>query len=177
MNSLIDEASAVRIRTSPRRQDVQAIADLHERTYRGEDAFGPRFIQYVAEGVAGLVQALEADASAGRLWVLESGGEVRGSIAIVRHRPTTAQLRWFLVSPELRGQGLGRRLLTEALAYVEGEGYESVFLLTVKGLDRAARLYRGSRLRPHRGVARRLLGGGAHGAAVRARARRAELDG
>src|SRR5439155_3627844 len=104
--------------------------------------FGSSFVEYVAEGLEKLARALERDPEAGRLWVLEAGDSVRGSIAIVRVSATEAQLRWFLVAPQLRGRGLGRRLLSEALAYVKREGYESVFLLTVKGLDRAAELYR-----------------------------------
>ena len=71
-------------------------------------------------------------------------GHVKGSIAIVRATPTVAQLRWFLLAPELRGRRLGRHLLDQALAYAASNAYESVFLLTVKGLDRAAKLYRAS---------------------------------
>jgi GNAT superfamily N-acetyltransferase len=142
VKGLVGNEPALRIRTSPRPGDAEAIADLHERVYRHNDDFGLAFVEYVARGLATLTRALERDPGAGRLWVLEAEGGVRGSIAIVRTSPAEAQLRWFLVAPELRGRGLGRRLLADALAYVESEGYESVFLLTVKGLDRAAELYR-----------------------------------
>lgn len=91
--------------------------------------------------------------------------EIVGSIAIVRAcgmaaggvsaegavsitggaSPTTgevAQLRWFLVHPAARGQGLGRRLIAEALAFCRAAGYHRVILWTVRGLEAAAHLYR-----------------------------------
>jgi GNAT superfamily N-acetyltransferase len=52
-----------------------------------------------------------------------------------------AQLRWYLVDPAVRGQGLGRRLLDEAVAFSRGAGYRLVILWTVSALTAAARLY------------------------------------
>jgi GNAT superfamily N-acetyltransferase len=138
----VETRAGVAIRTSPRPGDVEAVAELHDRLYAVEDGFGPRFVAYVAEGMAELLGALEHDPGAGRLWLAEADGHLMGSIAIARAAPTVAKLRWFLLAPELRGRGLGRHLLDQALAYAAREAYESVFLLTVKGLDRAAKLYR-----------------------------------
>ncbi len=42
----------------------------------------------------------------------------------------------------LRGRGLGKRLLAEALEFCRAAGYESVFLWTVRGLEPAGALYR-----------------------------------
>ena len=53
-----------------------------------------------------------------------------------------AQLRWFLVDPSARGQGLGRKLLQEAVAFCKCCGYGTVFLWTVNALTAAAQLYR-----------------------------------
>ena len=142
MEGAVETRAGVAIRTSPHPGDVEAVEELHARVYVPEDGFGPRFVAYVADGIAELVRALEHDPGAGRLWLAEVDGHLKGSIAIVRAAPAIAQLRWFLLDPELRGRGLGRDLLDEALAYAERAAYESVFLLTVKGLDRAAKLYR-----------------------------------
>ena len=132
------------LRSGPRRAPATPMpspscttASIPRRT-----GFGPRFTAYVADGMAELVRALEHDPSAGRLWLAEVDGHLKGSIAIVRAAPTVAQLRWFLLAPELRGRGLGRHLLDQALAYAASNAYESLVLLTVKGLDRAAKLYR-----------------------------------
>ncbi len=53
-----------------------------------------------------------------------------------------AQLRWFLVHPSARGQGLGRRLLGEAVRFSQNSDYASIQLWTVSALTSAARLYR-----------------------------------
>jgi GNAT superfamily N-acetyltransferase len=141
MEGVVDSPADVRVRTSPHLDDVDAVTDLHRRLY-SDEGFGPRFVAYVADGVAELVRVLEHEPGAGRLWLVELHGRISGSIAVVRAGPATAQLRWFLLAPALRGRGLGRRLLADALAYAEGEGYQSVFLQTVKGLEHAAKLYR-----------------------------------
>ena len=58
-----------------------------------------------------------------------------------------AQLRWFLVDPAVRGMGLGRRLLDEALAFCKECGYGNVILWTVSALEAAAHLYRSAGFR------------------------------
>ena len=77
-----------------------------------------------------------------RLWVAERDGRIIGSVAIVAASPQTAQLRWFLVDPNERGAGLGKRLLDEAVTFCKGCGYGAVILWTVSALAAAAHLYR-----------------------------------
>ena len=109
MEGVVEIRAGVAIRTSPRPGDADAVAQLHDRLYTAEDGFGPRFTAYVADGMAELVRTLEHDPSAGRLWLAEVDGHLRGSIAIVRAAPTVAQLRWFLLAPAPRRRsGRGR---------------------------------------------------------------------
>ncbi|HEY9593990.1 MAG TPA: GNAT family N-acetyltransferase, partial [Spirochaetia bacterium] len=53
-----------------------------------------------------------------------------------------AQLRWLLLHPSLRGHGLGRALVEEALAFCRASGYASVLLWTEGSLETATTLYR-----------------------------------
>ena len=64
-----------------------------------------------------------------------------GSVALVDAEPGVGQLRWFLLVPEARGTGLGRRMLDEALAYCRTRGLTRVYLLTFAALEPAVRLY------------------------------------
>ncbi len=64
-----------------------------------------------------------------------------GSLAIVKFSEREAQLRWLLLVPEVRGQGIGRKLVEEALDFCRDAGYSSVFLWTVNTLPIAAKLY------------------------------------
>ncbi len=54
----------------------------------------------------------------------------------------TAQLRWFLIEPEYRGIGLGRRLMTVAMDHCREKGYRKVFLWTFSDLNAARHLYK-----------------------------------
>ena len=52
-----------------------------------------------------------------------------------------AQLRWLLLDRSVRGIGLGRQLVEEALKFSSDAGYANVFLWTVKSLTVATKLY------------------------------------
>ena len=63
-----------------------------------------------------------------------------GSIAIVGHGDR-AQIRWFLIDPRYRNIGLGKTLLTKAMAFAREKQYSEIFLYTTTGLDRALSMY------------------------------------
>jgi N-acetylglutamate synthase-like GNAT family acetyltransferase len=81
-----------------------------------------------------------------------------GCAAIVKFSETEAQLRWLLLHPALRSQGLGRKLVEEALAFSRDAGYSSVFLWTVSTLPAAAGLYRSVGFRETEKVTHELWG-------------------
>src|SRR5262249_16895523 len=68
-------------------------------------------------------------------------GKVAGSIGIVEATLTEAQLRVLLLHPGLRGLGVGKRLITEAIQFCRESGYRRIFLLTTSELTTAAKLY------------------------------------
>ncbi len=55
--------------------------------------------------------------------------------------PDGAHLRWFITTGAARGTGLGRQLLTKALAHCDARGYTQTYLTTFAGLDAARHLY------------------------------------
>ena len=52
-----------------------------------------------------------------------------------------AHLRWFILDDSCRGSGIGRRLLSEAMAFCDSRQFSAVQLWTFKGLDAARKLY------------------------------------
>ena len=133
----------ITIRTaSPGDHAFEALGDLHAEQYGLEHGFGEAFARLVYNGLRELAAALPDDPEAGRLWVVESDGQVRGGIGVTRNSPTRAQLRWFLIHPELRGQGIGRDLVGRVVDYAREHDFGSIFLTTIPQLTTAAHLYR-----------------------------------
>jgi len=127
---------AIRNRLQP--GDVGCITYIHSRLY-SQQGWDHTFDCYVAMPLAEF--ALRSSEEE-RIWIVEQAGRIRGSAAIVRFSEKEAQLRWLLLHPDLRGMGLGRWLVDEALAFSRKCGYQSAFLWTVEGLPEAAALYR-----------------------------------
>jgi N-acetylglutamate synthase-like GNAT family acetyltransferase len=129
----------ITLRTSLRPGDLGAIVSLHGTLYAREYGFDATFEAYVAGPLAEFVRS---GSERERLWIVEQDGRVVGCIAIVVASAETAQLRWFLVDPTVRGAGLGKRLLQEAISFSCRCGYRTIILWTVSALAAAAHLYR-----------------------------------
>jgi len=129
----------VHLRSDLKPGDIGTIVHLHGVVYAQERHWDSTFEGYVAEGLARF--ALSHDPRDDRLWVAEANGGIVGSIGVVEHSASEAQLRWFLVHPAWRGRGLGRRLLNKALEFCRERRFGSVFLWTTSDLDAAAHLY------------------------------------
>jgi N-acetylglutamate synthase-like GNAT family acetyltransferase len=132
------------IRTDLKPGDVGTIVHLHGVLYARERGFDASFEAYVAEPLAQFVRSQNPRE---RLWIAERRGQMAGCVAIVAASPTTAQLRWYLVDPNSRGTGLGKKLLNEAVRFAKCSGYAEVILWTESALAAAAHLYRASGFR------------------------------
>src|SRR5262245_32256566 len=115
------------------------VVEQHGVLYAAEYGLDVTMERYIAETIAELGKAARPDRD--RLWIAEIDGRIAGSIGIIGREGGAAQLRWFLVAPEARGQGLGSRLIEESLAFCRATGCRSVYLWTLHILTDAARLY------------------------------------
>jgi len=113
------------------------MARLHAAVYIKEYGLNPIFERSTLPSLLGFLESR----SAGNIWVAESANRIVGFIGIVGTDSETAQLRWFLVDPEFRGMGLGRKLMTLAMNYCREEGFKHVFLWTFNELEIARHLY------------------------------------
>ena len=105
------------IRHELRPGDLGMVIHLHGVLYAREYGLDTTFEPYVAKPLADFILS-----GAGRLWIAEEEGRVVGSIAVVDAEDGVGQLRWFLLTPEARGTGLGRRMLETALTYCRDRG-------------------------------------------------------
>lgn len=134
-----DRRPSFLIRNDLRPGDVDAIVKLHGTLYGEEYGFDHTFEHYVAQPLTLFAESREKHQ---KIWIVERDGKLRGSVAIVRVSEREAQLRWLLIHPELRGQGIGRLLVESAVNFCRECGYGTIFLWTVGFLDAAAHLYR-----------------------------------
>jgi len=127
---------AIRIRHEPKPGDLGMVVHLHGLLYAREYGLDASFEPYVAKPLAEFAMQ-----GAGRLWIAERDNRVVGSVAMVDARAGEGQLRWFLLVPEVRGSGLGHRLLETALVYGRERGFGRIFLWTFADLAAARGLY------------------------------------
>ena len=128
----------ISIRNDLQPGDVGYITYLHGIHYAPEQGWDHTFDAYVAMPLA---EFAKSHSSRERIWIAEEEGRIVGSVAIVKFSEKEAQLRWLLLDPKVRGLGLGRRLVEEALDFCRKAEYSSVFLWTVNTLPVAAMIY------------------------------------
>lgn len=115
------------------------IASLHGRFYAQHWGFGVFFERRVAKELADFAQALPDDNKA--LWLCVENGRCLASLAIDGNpHYRAAHLRWFIVDDALRGTGVGRKLMAQAMQFVDAH-FDETYLNTFKGLDVARHLY------------------------------------
>ncbi|MFZ6871340.1 bifunctional helix-turn-helix transcriptional regulator/GNAT family N-acetyltransferase [Undibacterium sp. Di27W] len=115
--------------------------EMHARYYAGFAGFGHFFEAKVASGMAEFAGRM--DKSCNQLWFAMREAQVVAVIAIDGEDlgSNIAHLRWFIVDDEVRGSGIGRRLLSEAISFCEQQQFSKIQLWTFRGLDTARRLY------------------------------------
>jgi GNAT superfamily N-acetyltransferase len=121
--------------------DLEAIVALHARLYPIEYGVDADFVAHVEGRIAEAIAAgFPRDRDAVR--ILERGEGIAGSLALTDEGQDTGCLRWFLIDPELRGRGLGRRLVAELIDEARERGYRRLRLETFSDLRAAAAIYR-----------------------------------
>ncbi len=124
---------------SHRPGDIGYITYRHGVVYAREYQLDETFEAYVAKYLAKFIN--KYDDTKERLWIVECGVDIIGSIAIVKVDEKTAQLRWLFVEPHMRNKGIGTKLMYEALNFSRNRGYQKVILGTISNLIFARRLY------------------------------------
>lgn len=127
------------IRSHWQPEDLKAIIDLHGLLYAQEYGLDKSLEAYVATSCAQFQNSFNPARDG--LWLAEKGENIIGSIGIVGQGEDVAQLRWFLVHPDYRGQGLGKTLLQKALDFSRQVPYRLIYLWTFSELKVAAHLY------------------------------------
>jgi DNA-binding MarR family transcriptional regulator/GNAT superfamily N-acetyltransferase len=145
----------------PRPGDMGWVVQSHGAFYAAEYGFDASFEGLVAEIAAKFLASF--DASRERCWIADLEGTQVGSVFLVRHSDEVAKLRLLLVDPAGRGQGLGRRLVGECIAFARQCGYRKITLWTQSILVAARKIYQDQGFvkvatEPHRSFGQNLIG-------------------
>ncbi|MFP4432504.1 MAG: GNAT family N-acetyltransferase [Spirochaetaceae bacterium] len=129
----------VTIQANPQLGDIGALVSLHGALFC--EAYGLD-ASFEADVAATLGTFATNRGSREVLWIVKRGQEVMGSLGVARHNDREAEIRWFVLDPELRCQGLGSRLLEDALDFCRRQNYRSVHVWTAVRFKEAEQLYR-----------------------------------
>lgn len=145
----------------PRPGDMGWVVQSHGALYASEYGFDSSFEALVAEICAKFLSSF--DASRERCWIADIDGAQVGSVFLVRHSDDVAKLRLLLIEPAGRGHGLGRRLVSECIAFARACGYRTITLWTQSILVAARRIYQDAGFvlvasEPHRSFGQSLIG-------------------
>ncbi len=120
---------------------IGKITELHAAYYHKYWGFGLYFESKVATELSEFLRRYDENRDG--IWLALKEEEIVGSIVIdgIAARTKGAHLRWFIVAHEYMGQGIGDRLMSEAVDFCKGAGYSRIYLWTFAGLDAARHLY------------------------------------
>lgn len=137
-NKLSDANDVITIRPFTQ-SDIEYVISRHKTLYYAERHLSGTFSEYVDKIVYSFVNKYNEKTDC--LKILECNGVPAGSIAIAKVDENTAQLRFFMLEPEMRQRGYGNRLMNMALDFCREKGYKKVFLLTITAQIIARHVY------------------------------------
>ena len=132
----------INIRTDFKPGDIGYVIYLHGRLYSKEYGYSVSFENYVALGLSEFYK--DYDPHKDRVWICEHHEKIVGFILAAHRENNTIQLRYFILLPEYRGIGLGRKLMEMYMEFFKSCGYKSSYLWTTKELESAANIYKKS---------------------------------
>ncbi len=129
----------INIRTNLQSGDLGYVAYLHGKLYKDEYNYGIEFESYVALGLHEFYN--QYNPMKDRVWIAEHKNKIIGFLLLMHRENNTAQLRYFLIEPEYRGIGLGKKMMNLFMEFLRDSNYQSAYLWTTHELTTAASLY------------------------------------
>ena len=129
----------ITIRTELQAGDIGTISYLHGILYKKEYGYGMAFESYVAMGLHEFF--INYNPAKDGVWICEFMKEIMGFLLLMDRGNGSAQLRYFIIKPEYRGLGLGRKLMYLYMKHLKEKGFTHSYLWTTHELAAAASLY------------------------------------
>lgn len=126
------------IRTDFRAGDLSFLISSHVEYYQRELGYTLEIEYFVAKNAVEFYKQYQPDRS--RIWIVEQAGRRVGSL-VLQDRGAVAQLRYFIVLPEVQGRGIGQTLMDAFQAFAREKGYTAAYLWTTGEQSVAVNLY------------------------------------
>lgn len=154
-------ASAEIVLRDPMPGDLGTVVARQAELYAREYGWDRTFEGLVAEIVADFIRDFDPELE--KAVIAARDGEIVGSVLVVKAEPGVAKLRLLYVDARVRGQGLGKRLVNEAIEFARSKGYREMVLWTNAGLDAARGIYEAAGFKlaseePHHSFGHDLIG-------------------
>jgi ribosomal protein S18 acetylase RimI-like enzyme len=130
----------IKIRNEMIPGDLGYVIHLHGLLYGREYNYGILFETYVAQGLHEFYKNYDPEKD--RVWICEHNNKIVGFLLLMHREQNAAQLRYFLIKPEYRGIGLGKKLMDLYMEFFNQYKYQSSYLWTTHELHAAASLYK-----------------------------------
>lgn len=122
-------------------RDHEQIVGLHRVVYQPEYGMNHTFVDGIGEGVRE-ARAAGWPSRSGAVRLVDRDQQLAGCVALTEEAKGLGRIRWVVLRPELRGSGLGRRLVGELVEEARALGWRTLQLETFSALTAAARIYR-----------------------------------
>lgn len=117
--------------------DAGIVLQMHGILYSKELNFDMRAESHVAKDLSRLNNDTRSN-----LWMATIDNKVVGTIGIIERENNKAQLHWFLLYPEYRGHGIGKKLLVTVIDWCKEQKFSEIFLSTANSQLAARKLYK-----------------------------------
>ena len=118
---------------------LSSLCALQSEFYSRVWGFDQHYESVIAKSVGEFLSRFDTEKDF--IQIVHYQNKITGGITIDHRDGKIAQLRWFILSDELRGLGVGNQLINEAMQFINQKKFDQVFLTTFEGLDGARYLY------------------------------------
>ena len=119
--------------------DTGWIIHRHGVAIAPEFGWNMEFEALCAGILADFIKGFKPDCEAS--WIAERGGDILGSLFLIREDDATARLRLLYVEKAARGMGLATQLLQQSFDFARSKHYSRVVLFTTDSNAAARRIY------------------------------------
>jgi len=120
---------------------IGRLVQLHAHVYKELCGFDSRFEAFVARELGDFIENF--DPTCDGFWLYRDAENVVGCIAIDGHDRdgAGARLRFLIVDPDWGNQGIGTKLMAQAINFCKKKQMPKIYLMTTPALRDARRLY------------------------------------